>query len=296
MGADQSLCRIIIVTGLSGSGKSTALNALEDCGFFCIDNLPILLLPKFLALHDQSNPEFMKLAIGMDMREKGFVQHFRDLFSHITSQNYDLTILFFDAADEVLVKRFSETRRPHPLAADGGLLEGIRLERRLMETVREAALEVIDTSTFTVHKLRDIIRQRYCVSESGRNLSIEMLSFGFKHGLPPEADIVMDVRFLPNPFYLDELRELDGRDNRVVEYVLGSEEGQLFLNKFTDLLDYVIPMYKREGKTYLTIAVGCTGGQHRSVSIVNELARHVGRKDNKVSVRHRDILGRLEQS
>lgn len=295
MGIDTRLGRIIIITGLSGSGKSTALNALEDNGFFCIDNLPILLLPKFLALRDESNPEIFKLGVVMDMREKKFVHHFREVFSQIQSQNYDLQIAFLEASDETLVKRFSETRRPHPLAPEGNLLEGIRRERELMAPVREAADEVVDTTKYNVHQLRDLFNQKFARAEAGRGMSIELISFGFKYGLPPEADIVMDVRFLPNPYYLDELRELDGRDDRIVEYVMSSEDSARFVESFSTLLDFVIPLYTREGKSYLTIAVGCTGGRHRSVTIVNELARGLSGKNNDCLIRHRDIIDRVER-
>lgn len=296
MGIDQSSCRIVIVTGLSGSGKSSALNALEDCGYFCIDNLPILLLPKFLALHNQSNPEFNKLGIGMDMREKRFVYWFQEIFSQIEAQKYRLEILFLEASDHVLVKRFSETRRPHPLAQEGNLLEGIRRERELMQPVRDVANEIVDTSKTNIHQLRDLIKLRFAQPETGHRMSIEFLSFGYKYGVPPEADIIMDVRFLPNPFYLDELRELDGRDHRIVEYVMNSEESTQFVRQFGNLLEFVLPLYAREGKSYLTIAVGCTGGQHRSVTITNELAQRLDGTPFNVSVRHRDILDRTTET
>lgn len=289
MNIDLPLGRIVIITGLSGSGKSTALSALEDSGFFCIDNLPVVLLPKFLALRNQSNSEFPKLAIVMDMREKNFVQEFENAFSQIKSEHYDLRIVFLEAADEALVKRFSMTRRRHPLVESGSLVEGIHREREVMAPVREASTEIIDTTRYNVHQLREVIVQRCAQVEIGRGMSVEFLSFGFKHGIPPEADILMDVRFLPNPYYLDELRDLDGCHPAVVEYVMMREESRRFIDEFCRLLEYIIPLYRREGKSYLVIAVGCTGGQHRSVTVVDRLAERLGRLADKIWVRHRDI-------
>lgn len=295
MSLEQNNGRIIIITGLSGSGKSTALNALEDNGFFCIDNLPVMLLPKFLALRDESDSEIMKLGVVMDMREKEFVSSFQTAFSQIKSLNYDLHVVFLEASDATLVKRFSETRRPHPLAGEGSLLDGIRRERELMANVREAAQEVVDTTLYNTHKLREVFFQKYAQAGVGQHMSVEIISFGFKHGLPSEADILMDVRFLPNPFYLDDLRDLDGRDNRVVEYVMVGDEGSSFLDKLYSLLEYVIPLYKREGKSYLAIAIGCTGGQHRSVTIVEKMAERLKELTGNLTVRHRDIIQRREE-
>jgi UPF0042 nucleotide-binding protein len=294
MAQDQSRGRIVIITGLSGSGKSTALNALEDNGYFCIDNLPVQLLPKFLALRDESSPDIIKLGVGMDMRAKDFVANFKEIFSQIQVLDYDLVMVFLEASDQVLVKRFSETRRRHPLAEDGSLLEGIQRERMQMAPVRDAANEVIDTSTFNVHKLRDIFTQKFARAANGHRMSMELISFGFKHGLPQEADILIDVRFLPNPFYLDELRDLDGRDHRVVEYVSTGPEYADFMNRFEDLLQFMIPLYQREGKSYLAVAVGCTGGMHRSVTVVNDLAARLEKSVAGLSVRHRDIVDRRE--
>ncbi|MBW2093031.1 MAG: RNase adapter RapZ [Deltaproteobacteria bacterium] len=284
---DQRRGKIIIITGLSGSGKSTALAALEDKGFFCIDNLPVLLLPKFLSLYDQTSTEFLNLAVVMDMREKNFVHNFHEIFSQIQSQNYDLQMVFLEASNEVLLRNFSYTRRPHPLAQEGKLLEAIELERKIMNPVKEAAYQVVDTSDFNVHQLRDFITQKF--ARVGGGMSIELLSFGYRYGLPQEADIVMDVRFLSNPYYEDDLRELDGRDLKVVEYVMSSEESRRFISNFYELLNQLIPLYENEGKSYLTIAIGCSGGRHRSVTISNELARRLEEKPYRISVRHRDL-------
>ncbi len=278
---------IIIITGLSGSGKTTALAALEDKGFFCIDNLPVLLLPKFLSLHRQTSEDFLRLAVVMDVREKNFVHNFQEIFSCIQSQNYDLQMIFLEASNETLIRNFSYTRRPHPLAQEGKLLEAIEMERKTMKPVKEAAQLVVDTSDFNVHQLRDFITQKF--TKAGPSMSIELLSFGYRYGLPQEADIVMDVRFLPNPYYQDDLRDQDGTDEQVVEYVMASEESRLFVENFSNLLDQLIPLYENEGKSYLTIAIGCSGGQHRSVTISNELARRFKEKPYRISVRHRDL-------
>jgi UPF0042 nucleotide-binding protein len=279
--------QIIIISGLSGSGKSTALNALEDQDFFCIDNLPVLLLPRFLSLHNTVNADFLKLAVVMDMRERNFVYNFREVFDQIQAEQYDLQMVFLEASDEALLRNFSYTRRPHPLAQEGKLLEAITKERKLMAPVKEAAQQIIDTSEFNAHQLRDYITQKF--SQTGHGMSIEFLSFGYRYGIPHEADIVMDVRFIPNPFYEDGLRELDGRNEKVIEFVMAAEESRDFINQFSALLDRLLPLYDSEGKSYLTVAVGCTGGQHRSVTVANELAKRFNSESYRISVRHREI-------
>jgi UPF0042 nucleotide-binding protein len=283
----QKLGRIIVISGLSGSGKTTALDALEDQGFFCIDNLPVPLLPKFLALHQQTSQEFLKLAVVMDMRERHFIDHFEEVFSIIQAEHYDLELIFLEASHEVLVRNFSTTRRPHPLAQQGNLLMAIRKEEAQMVTVKKAATLVVDTSEFTVHQLRDYIIQKFVKSRVG--LAVEFISFGHRRGIPPEADFVIDVRFLSNPYYRDDLRDLDGRDARVARFVLSSDEGQRFLAGFYDFIAPLLPLYDTMGKSYLTVAVGCTGGQPRSVAIVEELARRFEGSPYPVTVRHRDI-------
>jgi len=282
--------RLLIVTGLSGSGKSTVLKALEDLGYLAIDNLPVDLLPKFLALRKESGG-FIRLAVGMDAREPGLAGQFESRFREARDLGYALSLLFIDAAEEVLVKRFSETRRPHHLAPRGDLPAGIRAEREQLRPLREAADEVIDTSSLKAGALRELVMDRFSQDGASRSMSVEILSFGFKNGLPPEADLMVDVRFLPNPFYVDGLRALDGRDQPVRDYVLGAPETGGFLGRFQEMLAYLLPLYQKEGKSYLTIAVGCTGGQHRSVAVAVALRDALGRVfGGPLNLRHRDIV------
>jgi UPF0042 nucleotide-binding protein len=282
--------RLLIVTGLSGSGKSTVLKALEDLGYLAIDNLPVDLLPKFLALRKESGG-FIRLAVGMDAREPELAGLFENRFREARDLGYELSLLFIDAAEEVLVKRFSETRRPHPLAPRGDLVAGIRAEREHLFPLRAAADEIIDTSSLKASALRERVMDRFRQEGASRSMSVEILSFGFKNGLPPEADLMVDVRFLPNPFYIDDLRALDGRDRAVFDYVMGAPETEGFLGRFLEMLTYLLPLYQKEGKSYLTIAVGCTGGQHRSVAVAVALRDALGRVFNgPLNLRHRDIV------
>jgi UPF0042 nucleotide-binding protein len=281
---------IIVVTGLSGSGKSSALKSLEDNGFLAIDNLPVQLLTKFLAIRKESG-DFIRIAAGMDAREAELVDHFDEAFEQARAMGYELKLLFLEAADQVLVKRFSETRRTHPLAPDGGLTAGIAQERQRLAPLRAVADLIIDTSQIKAQSLREMVLDRLVHARNRRVLSVEFLSFGFKNGLPPEADLMLDVRFLPNPFYIERLRALDGRDEAVSDYVLSFPETTEFLSKLVDLLDFLLPLYQREGKSYLTIAVGCTGGQHRSVAIACYLWETLrSRFHGSVVLRHRDIV------
>ncbi|MDR2612224.1 MAG: RNase adapter RapZ [Deltaproteobacteria bacterium] len=282
---------IIIVTGLSGSGKSSALKILEDNGFLAIDNLPVLLLPKLLAIRKESRGDFIRLAVGMDGRDPDLVAEHGKAFEEAREMGYELNLLFLEADDEVLVKRFSETRRSHPLsAAAGSLSSAIAMERLELDPLKSEADLVLDTSALKAPKLRDVVVRRFVNAEGHRHLSVEVLSFGFKNGLPPEADLMFDVRFLPNPFYIDKLRTLDGRDADVRDYVLSFPETQEFLEKLLDILQFLLPLYQREGKSYLTIAVGCTGGQHRSVALAvyiwENLSSHF---QGPLVLRHRDI-------
>ncbi|MDR1085331.1 MAG: RNase adapter RapZ [Deltaproteobacteria bacterium] len=281
---------IIVVTGLSGSGKTSALKALEDHGFMAIDNLPVLLLPKLLALRKESG-DFIRLAVGMDAREADLMRNYDEVFSQARTLGYDLKLLFLEADDNILVKRFSETRRRHPLAQAGNLAQAIRAEKEQLAPLKEIADLIINTTVLTAPRLREMVLERFVQIQNRRSLSVEVLSFGFKNGLPPEADLMLDVRFLPNPFYVEKLRALDGRDPRVLNYVLSFKETKDFLEKLLDLLDFLLPLYQKEGKSYLTIAVGCTGGQHRSVALAGYLWERL--KDcfnGNLVLRHRDIV------
>jgi UPF0042 nucleotide-binding protein len=285
--------KLVIITGTSGAGKSTALKTFEDLGFFCVDNLPLFLLPKFLSLVCESKVD--KVALVMDIREKQFAQKGDDILREIESRGYKPEILFFDAQNEVIIRRFKETRRKHPLAEEGkSITESIVEERKYLQEIRKLATQIIDTSSFSVHDLKRWIEARY-KKTALRRLNVHILSFGFKYGLPYEADLVLDVRFLPNPYFVPELKALDGRDERVRKYVMKSEEMQIFLEKILDLLQFLLPFYKREGKNYLNIAIGCTGGKHRSVVVAEALTKALKEKlDNQheyvVSLTHRDIL------
>ncbi len=285
--------KLVIITGTSGAGKSTALKTFEDLGFFCVDNLPLFLLPKFLSLVRESKVD--KVALVMDIREKQFAQKGNDILREIESRGYKPEILFFDAQNEVIIRRFKETRRKHPLAKKGkSITESIIEERKYLQEIRKLATQIIDTSSFSVHDLKRWIEARY-KETALRRLNVHIFSFGFKYGLPYEADLVLDVRFLPNPYFVPELKALDGRDERVRNYVMKSEEMQIFLKKILDLLQFLLPFYKREGKNYLNIAIGCTGGKHRSVVVAEALTKALkGSLDNPyeydISLTHRDIL------
>ena len=280
---------VIVITGLSGSGKSTAINALEDIGYFCVDNMPVLLLPKFLELRSWGVSEIQKLAFVMDLREKGFVEKHREIFQQLRDEGYPLEIVFLQALEEVLVKRYSETRRHHPVSEGKSLLENIRSEKEQLKGLKESADKIIDTSTLTVHQLKDVIIQHAYRSVRTERMRIAVLSFGFKHGIPLDADLVIDVRFIPNPHFVPELKKLDGRDERVSQFVKKQAETQEFFTKYFSLLEYLIPLYEKEGKSYLTIAVGCTGGKHRAVAIAEEIHGFLKGLKREASLTHRDI-------
>ena len=300
--------RVILISGLSGSGKTTAIKALEDIGFYCVDNLPILLLPKFIELCEQSGGKISKVAMVEDIRStvsypareetenvekgKGFLEDSRRIIRDLRGEGYPIEILFLDSSDPVLMRRFSETRRQHPLAVGGSIGEGIRLEREGLQGIRDMANQVIDTSHFNVHQLKEKIQQYAQEGLSSGQMTLTLLSFGYSFGIPYEADLLMDVRFLPNPYFVEELKRLKGDDPKVAEYVLQWEETKEFLRRVQEFIRFLLPLYMRERKTHLTIAMGCTGGRHRSIVIVNQLAKllrdELTERGVFVVVRHRD--------
>ena len=279
--------RLVVVTGLSGSGKSTAIHVLEDLGFYCIDNLPIALIPRLVELWETSRDEVRRVALGIDVRARHFLAEFPRVFDELRAQEVALEVLYLEASDDVLVRRFSETRRPHPADQGGGIADGIRREREKLHGLRELADRILDTSAFTVHEFRSALRDLVDRPEPG-TMTIGLLSFGYKYGLPTDADLVLDCRFLPNPFFVEGLRDKTGSDPAVADYVLCRDETQEFLRRLVELLEFTLPRYRREGKSYLTIALGCTGGRHRSIVLVEELRRRLQEGGHRVLVRHRD--------
>ncbi len=280
---------IIVVTGLSGSGKSVVIRALEDNGFFCIDNLPVVLIPKFIELCQGYREGIKRIALGIDLREGLFLQSWPEVLAELRAAGHWVEVLFLDAADEVLLRRFSETRRPHPLAGEGSIEEGIARERKALEGMRAVADKVIDTSGFNVHELKKEVEDYYSQSLSPRKMNLFLTSFGYKYGIPHDTDMILDVRFLPNPFFVDELRAKNGLDAAVEEFVLKREETHTFLDRLYALLEFALPQYEREGKSSLTLALGCTGGRHRSVVLAEELRKRLDQGRFRIHVKHRDI-------
>jgi UPF0042 nucleotide-binding protein len=283
--------RIVLVTGLSGAGKSTATKALEDLGWFCIDNLPVMLLPKLLELvaHGTSD-EVQRLAIVIDAREARFLEKTPAALDEVRREGHRLEVVFFDCADDALLRRFSETRRRHPLSPEGSVQEGIAEERRVLSQLRSAADQIIDTTRMTVHELRDAVTARFGGPGAGDQLNLTLLSFGFRNGIPPASDLVFDVRFLPNPYFVEGLKAHAGTDPRVKQWVLERAQTQEFLERLESLLQFLIPQYRSEGKSYLTVSIGCTGGRHRSVALAEELGQRLAEKHRaNVKVTHRDV-------
>lgn len=278
----------MIITGLSGSGKSTAMSALEDAGYYCVDNMPALLFPKFLELPLKSSPDISGLGFAMDVREKEFIKTYPAVFEDLSQKGYEFDIVFLEADEQALVRRFSQTRRQHPLHSGDQLIDSIRKEKELLSDLRKRADKVIDTSQFDVHTLKSVIKNLAEKSIKGL-MQISIMSFGFKYGIPAESDLVMDVRFLKNPYFVPELKAFSGLNQDVRRYVLENEETPHFLERFISFIDFLIPLYKREGKSYLTIAIGCTGGRHRSVVMANIVYEHLSKTEAKISLTHRDI-------
>ncbi len=280
--------KFVIVTGMSGAGKSQAVDALEDMGFFCIDNLPPQLILKFADLVYHSSEKMKNTALVCDIRS-GDIDALKHSLDELYENGYEYELLFLEANDETLVKRYKETRRQHPLAKKGGVVEGIKAERRLLGTLREHATNIVDTSHLKAAALKERLRKLYGTEPEKSKMLINVLSFGFKYGIPLDADLVFDVRFLPNPFYLPELREHTGLESCVFDYVMGFEQSRDFLARLTDMIEYLIPLYIEEGKLQLVISIGCTGGHHRSVTIAEALCRELEKQNYNVITAHRDI-------
>ncbi|MBK7708946.1 MAG: RNase adapter RapZ [Acidobacteria bacterium] len=284
--------RFVMITGLSGSGMSSATNAFEDLGYFCVDNLPVTMLSTFARLllpNDEEIVSIEKAALVIDIRERQFLSDFPDELKRLRKKKLEPSVLFFEASDEVLQRRFSETRRPHPADRGNGLLAAVREERDAMDIVRKNADLIIDTSTHTVHTLRHFLVQRFGLREDGNALHVQIVSFGHKFGVPGQVDLLFDVRHLPNPYFVKGLRELPGTNPKVSDYLEEQSEVGETIRRFTELLEYLIPLYRREGKSYLTIGVGCTGGRHRSVMVAERLGKALANDGVEMSVMHRDI-------
>lgn len=284
----MSLQDLVVVTGMSGSGKGTVLKAFEDLGFFCIDNLPVHLIPKFIEGIYSSGSEITRAALVIDIRAGDKLRDLVKVIIDLKKSAFHLFTLFLEAREDVIVRRFSETRRPHPLSADKPIREAIRMERRRLSALRELADVTIDTSDCSVHQVKNLVADRFRKHPRSSAPNINLLSFGYKHGVPFEADLVFDVRFLPNPYFVPRLKSLSGRDRKVQIYLRAFPEVRAFTKRLVGFVDYLLPKYAREGKTYLTIAVGCTGGRHRSVFMVEELARLLKKPKRTLQVRHRD--------
>ena len=280
--------RFVIVTGMSGGGKSTAMKMLEDAGFYCADNMPVPLIEKFMELIAMPDTEIQRVALGLDVRADQSFEDVNQLVQRLR-KTYVFEVLFLEASDKVLLKRYKETRRLHPLSADGDLISGIESERQLLASIRSAADYVIDTTNLLTRELKAELDKIIVSNQNYNSLMVNVMSFGFKHGIPQDADLVFDVRFLPNPFYIEELKQKTGLDKEVQDYVMGFAEAHEFLDKLTDMIRFLIPNYVKEGKYQLVIAIGCTGGQHRSVTLANGLYQRLkDQGDYGLTLRHRD--------
>ena len=282
--------KFIIVTGLSGSGKSEAMRSLEDMGFYCVDNLPPALIPKFAELCYQSNSTIDKVALGIDVRGRKFFKALHESLNVLRKDKYPFEILYLDCSDDILLKRYKMTRRNHPLAINRQIPEGIKIERTILEPLKEIADCIIDTSNMKPKDLKEEISKIYANGEVNNNLTISVVSFGFKHGIPSDSDLVFDVIFLPNPYYVEELRNKTGDDQEVRDYVMDSEISHQFYDKLLDMINFLVPQYIKEGKHHLVISIGCTGGRHRSVTICNLISDELMKQDYRVVKKHRDSM------
>jgi len=280
--------QLAVITGLSGSGKSTAIHVLEDLGYYCIDNLPAVLIPRFIELCEGSD-EITRVALGVDSRGREFLDQLPRVLRELRGGGHRVQVVYLDASDDALTRRFSETRRPHPMAEGGDVVRGIARERERLIPLREHADRILDTTAFTSHQLREELRSLFGHDAGSAALRLALVSFGYKFGLPADADLVWDVRFLPNPFYVEELRPHSGLDAKVAAYVVGSPLARRFLDIALEFLLFALPEYEREGKSYLTVAIGCTGGRHRSVVLVETLRRMLDERGIVGSTRHRDV-------
>ena len=284
---------LVVITGMSGAGKTVAMQSFEDMGYFCVDNMPPSLLPKFWELVKESG-KITKIALVIDLRSRAFFDEIMSAIAGLDNTSFITTkILFLEASDDALVSRYKETRRTHPLAGEGRIYDGIVAERRLLQDIKTRSQKVIDTTNLSPRKLREEIMQAFSTGSEGV-FTIQVMSFGFKYGIPIDADVVMDVRFLPNPHYIPELRPLTGLDESVYDYVMSQPEAKTFYHKLMDLLDFSIPGYKKEGKSSVTIAIGCTGGQHRSVAFAERIGRELLSDSYNVTISHRDKDRRKE--
>lgn len=282
--------RFVVVTGMSGGGKTAALKMLEDAGFYCVDNLPVFLIEKFVELSTVPNGEISKVALGLDVRVGHSFTDVTRILNELKQKGYHIEILFMDANENALIKRYKETRRVHPLAVDGRVEDGVNKEREILENIKKNADYVIDTTKLLTRELKEEIDRIFVKNEEYNSLMVNVMSFGFKHGIPADADLVFDVRFLPNPFYIDELKNKTGNDKEVQDYVMSFQESEDFMEKLVDMVQFLIPNYIKEGKYSLVIAIGCTGGKHRSVTLANELYKRMKNQGNYgLKLYHRDV-------
>lgn len=282
--------RFVVVTGMSGGGKSTALKMLEDAGFYCVDNLPASLIEKFVELISMPNGEITKVALGLDVRADQSFKKTTEVLEELKSKGYQFEILFMEASEATLIKRYKETRRIHPLAAEGRVEEGVRREQEVLQNIRKTSDYVIDTTDLLTRELKMELERIFVQNKEYNSLMVTVMSFGFKHGIPSDADLVFDVRFLPNPFYIDELKHKTGNDKEVQDFVMGFEEAEIFIRKLKDMIQFLIPNYIREGKYRLVIAIGCTGGKHRSVTLANEFYNQMKDQGHYgIKLYHRDV-------